>query len=214
MTTENVKLAKVKLFIRERPPTAGPSQHLVPTSPISVTHPKSYASHIQTPKRKTRDTESKRQKQITTIFNEYKSIKINNPKTLTSPRHEQKEFSFDKIFPHNTTQNTLFEEIAQPIVEHALNGYNSCCFAYGQTGSGKSYSIFGEKGIRRGLLPRSLDYLFQHLRVESSIKSRKSIKKMMHKKQQLNNNNKLCISNLKLNNNKIIPKLFNIDNDP
>jgi len=38
--------------------------------------------------------------------------------------------------------------------------YNACAFAYGQTGSGKTYSMFGEDGGKRGIIPRSIEHLF------------------------------------------------------
>lgn len=44
-----------------------------------------------------------------------------------------------------------------PHVSHVLSGYNSCIFAYGQTGSGKTYSMFGESGENRGLIPRVVE---------------------------------------------------------
>lgn len=70
-------------------------------------------------------------------------------------------FLYDKIFWDDSTQEEIYETIGVPMVDHVFNGYNSCCFAYGQTGSGKTYSIFGEDDATRGLIPRSLDYLFQ-----------------------------------------------------
>ena len=47
------------------------------------------------------------------------------------------------------------------------------CFAYGQTGSGKTYTMFGQPGgfqrknsfnDQQGLIPRSINYLFNKLR--------------------------------------------------
>jgi hypothetical protein len=50
------------------------------------------------------------------------------------------------------------------LVDHVLDGYNSCCFAYGQTGSGKTYSIFGEaEDSRRGIVPRAMEQVFVQL---------------------------------------------------
>lgn len=48
-------------------------------------------------------------------------------------------------------------------VEHVLKGYNACCFAYGQTGSGKTYSMFGEQGDFRGVIPRAVEQVFYSL---------------------------------------------------
>jgi hypothetical protein len=48
-------------------------------------------------------------------------------------------------------------------VDHVLQGYNACCFAYGQTGSGKTYSMFGEQGDFRGIIPRAVEHVFKSL---------------------------------------------------
>lgn len=53
------------------------------------------------------------------------------------------EFFFDKVLGPSTTQPACFREVALPLVEHVLQGYNATCFAYGQTGSGKTHSMFG-----------------------------------------------------------------------
>lgn len=44
-----------------------------------------------------------------------------------------------------------------------LAGYNGTIFAYGQTGSGKTFTITGgaERYSDRGIIPRTLSYLFQ-----------------------------------------------------
>jgi|AntAceMinimDraft_1070359.scaffolds.fasta_scaffold45696_1 kinesin family protein 7 len=48
------------------------------------------------------------------------------------------EFFFDKVLGAEasdaTTQVECFREVALPLVEHVLQGYNATCFAYGQTG--------------------------------------------------------------------------------
>jgi len=77
-------------------------------------------------------------------------------------------FLFDHVLWTNTSQETLFKEVAKPIVDHILQGYNGCCFAYGQTGSGKTYSMFGEKGSKRGLIPRSIERIFEYIDAEKS----------------------------------------------
>ncbi|PIK62466.1 putative kinesin-like protein KIF6 [Apostichopus japonicus] len=44
-----------------------------------------------------------------------------------------------------------------------LSGYNGTIFAYGQTGSGKTFTITGgaERYIDRGIIPRTLSYIFE-----------------------------------------------------
>ncbi|OON16925.1 hypothetical protein X801_07245, partial [Opisthorchis viverrini] len=45
----------------------------------------------------------------------------------------------------------------------ALEGYNGTIFAYGQTGSGKTFTITGggEKYTDRGIIPRTIEYIFR-----------------------------------------------------
>ncbi|KAK4772788.1 hypothetical protein SAY86_014563 [Trapa natans] len=68
-------------------------------------------------------------------------------------------FTFDKVFNHEASQEDVFLEISQ-LVQSALDGYKVCIFAYGQTGSGKTYTMMG-KPDRKGLIPRSLEQIFQ-----------------------------------------------------
>ncbi|KAF5742204.1 Kinesin 1 [Tripterygium wilfordii] len=71
-------------------------------------------------------------------------------------------FTFDKVFNHEASQQDVFVEISQ-LVQSALDGYKVCIFAYGQTGSGKTYTMMGrpEAPEQRGLIPRSLEQIFQ-----------------------------------------------------
>ncbi|XP_048373707.1 kinesin-like protein KIF6 isoform X2 [Sphaerodactylus townsendi] len=52
----------------------------------------------------------------------------------------------------------------------ALAGYNGTIFAYGQTGSGKTFTITGgaERYSDRGIIPRTLSYIFEQLQKDSS----------------------------------------------
>lgn len=57
-----------------------------------------------------------------------------------------------------STQKQVFEELALPLLDAALEGYNACLFTYGQTGSGKTYSMMGCDytlcGEGSGIIPR------------------------------------------------------------
>lgn len=48
-------------------------------------------------------------------------------------------WSADKLHVQYADQQHVYETIAQPLLDKAFEGYNTCLFAYGQTGSGKSY---------------------------------------------------------------------------
>ncbi len=53
-----------------------------------------------------------------------------------------KMFDFDRTFGPDTSQEVVFEDVAQ-LVTSALDGYNVCIFAYGQTGTCGGYPYMG-----------------------------------------------------------------------
>ncbi|PVU92476.1 hypothetical protein BB561_003787 [Smittium simulii] len=54
-----------------------------------------------------------------------------------------KTYTFDKVFGPNADQETIYKEVAMPILKEVLQGYNCTIFAYGQTGTGKTYTMEG-----------------------------------------------------------------------
>ncbi|CDW76981.1 UNKNOWN [Stylonychia lemnae] len=87
----------------------------------------------------------------------------------------QIHFKFDNILMPKDPQDVVFSRISN-IIQGFLVGLSGTIFAYGQTGAGKTYSIMGgeERGeqlkesYRRGILPRTIDSVFQKLEYESS----------------------------------------------
>ncbi|CAG8478649.1 12922_t:CDS:2, partial [Acaulospora morrowiae] len=74
----------------------------------------------------------------------------------------QGNFTFDRIFPPETAQKSVFDESIKPIVDEVLAGYNGTVFAYGQTGSGKTHTMMGnmDDDEFKGLIPRIVEQIF------------------------------------------------------
>ena len=76
-----------------------------------------------------------------------------NKTTITSTKGKAHFFSYDHSFWSMgggvdgtggkdgvyASQELVYVELAQPLLDYSFRGYNTCLFAYGQTGSGKSY---------------------------------------------------------------------------
>ncbi|XP_045039707.2 centromere-associated protein E isoform X4 [Desmodus rotundus] len=73
-----------------------------------------------------------------------------------------KSFNFDRVFHSNETTKNVYEEIAVPIIDSAIQGYNGTIFAYGQTASGKTYTMMGSEDYL-GVIPRAIHDIFQKI---------------------------------------------------
>ncbi|NXC54873.1 KIF6 protein, partial [Aleadryas rufinucha] len=102
------------------------------------------------------------------------SLEITVPRDLAdgfiNNKRESYKFKFQKIFGQEAKQDVIFDSIAKPVAECVLAGYNGTIFAYGQTGSGKTFTITGgaERYSDRGIIPRTLSYIFDQLQKDSS----------------------------------------------
>lgn len=67
---------------------------------------------------------------------------------------------FKEVFSSESTQQNVFETIAQPLLEGLVQGRNGLLFAYGVTGSGKTYTMLGDKKCG-GIMPRCIQILFK-----------------------------------------------------
>lgn len=105
------------------------------------------------------DTEESQQPIISfTVPKELTDGFINNKKELY-------KFNFNHVFEQQAKQDEVFDVVAKPVIDNVLSGFNGTIFAYGQTGSGKTFSITGgaERYVDRGIIPRSLSYIFETL---------------------------------------------------
>ncbi|XP_031757339.1 kinesin-like protein KIF6 isoform X1 [Xenopus tropicalis] len=102
------------------------------------------------------------------------SLEILVPRDLAdgfvNNKRESYKFRFQETFDQDVKQDTIFESIAKPVAESVLTGYNGTIFAYGQTGSGKTFTITGgaERYSDRGIIPRTLSYMFEQFQKDSS----------------------------------------------
>ena len=82
---------------------------------------------------------------------------------------EKFSFAFDEVLGMEDRQEKVFNTVAKEVIDSAFDGYNGTIFAYGQTGSGKTYTITGgvESYHDRGLIPRTLSYIFSETQKRS-----------------------------------------------
>ncbi|XP_051946244.1 kinesin-like protein kif7 isoform X2 [Xyrauchen texanus] len=84
--------------------------------------------------------------------------------TLGNDRH----FHCDFVFEESSSQEDVYTDSVQPLIEAFFDGFNATVFAYGQTGSGKTYTI-GEANIsafrddEQGIIPRAVAEIFKLL---------------------------------------------------
>ena len=52
-----------------------------------------------------------------------------------------RKYPFDVVFGPEASQELVYDEVVQPMLEEVLQGYNCTLFAYGQTGTGKTYVL-------------------------------------------------------------------------
>jgi kinesin family protein 5 len=83
-----------------------------------------------------------------------------------------KKFTFDSLFDYESSQDYIYETIGSPVVkvftrQCVLEGYNGTILAYGQTGTGKTYTMIGGENEDRGIIPRALEEIFQHVEADT-----------------------------------------------
>ncbi|XP_017944894.1 kinesin-like protein KIF14 isoform X2 [Xenopus tropicalis] len=92
------------------------------------------------------------------------TIQIQHPQT-NQHLSFQYDFCFWSLEPGDSSyasQEVVYNQIAQPLLQGVFQGYNMCLFAYGQTGSGKSYTMMGFNE-EAGIIPRFCEELFQNV---------------------------------------------------
>lgn len=90
--------------------------------------------------------------------------------TLTSPGTATKCYRFDHVFDSHATQADVFAKVVKDVIQRVLLGFNGALLAYGATFSGKTYTVSGPhySSPERGLIPRTISYLFQFFEESNS----------------------------------------------
>ena len=73
-----------------------------------------------------------------------------------------KKFTFDKVYPTNSTTQRIFDEMCEAHIWKSLGGWNTSIICYGQTGSGKTFTMCGKKKSP-GIIPLSLQTIFSYI---------------------------------------------------
>ena len=96
----------------------------------------------------------------------------NNTVAVTSDKNDVKTFPFDYVYPMETSQRDVYDQVAFPIVDSIFQGYNGTVFAYGQTGCGKTYTMMGivEDPDKRGIIPNAFNHIFGFIKTEGENK--------------------------------------------
>ncbi|UJR10395.1 hypothetical protein I4U23_014598 [Adineta vaga] len=73
-------------------------------------------------------------------------------------------FHIDGVF-HNVSQEEIFNYVAKDVIDRTIDGYNGTVLCYGQTGAGKTHTMTGftESYPNRGIIPRTLQHLYQQI---------------------------------------------------
>ena len=91
------------------------------------------------------------------------SVGVDTGKDSSKNKSENfQTFTFDGIFPPETEQEKIFNIVAKPLINSALEGINGTIFCYGQTASGKTYTMEGIHNDPKlmGVIPRMMQYIF------------------------------------------------------
>ena len=95
------------------------------------------------------------------IFTE--SIGIDTGKDSSKNKSDNTQtFTFDGVFAPEEEQENIFNVVAKPLINGALEGINGTLFCYGQTSSGKTYTMEGIHNDTKlmGVIPRMMQYIF------------------------------------------------------
>lgn len=68
------------------------------------------------------------------------------------------------MFNESQKQEKFYAQTVRPLVQNFIEGENGCVILFGPTQGGKTYTLKGKAGLERGLLPRSVEDIFNIVR--------------------------------------------------
>lgn len=81
-----------------------------------------------------------------------------------------KAFTYDHVFDSSSTQENIFIQTVEPLLDGLFSGYNATVLAYGQTGSGKTFTMGtsfslcnSEDEAIQGVIPRVIKRIFNEI---------------------------------------------------
>ncbi|AAS51237.1 ACR010Cp [Eremothecium gossypii ATCC 10895] len=84
-------------------------------------------------------------------------------------------YTVDKVFGPSADQSLIFKEIAEPLFDDFMKGYNCTVLVYGMTSTGKTYTMTGDEKLydgqlsdSAGIIPRIMFKLFDALEATDS----------------------------------------------
>ncbi|GAB6027256.1 Kinesin-like protein kif19 [Chamberlinius hualienensis] len=86
---------------------------------------------------------------------------------LRSQRALERQYMFDMVFDGGSSQELVYRQTTQPLVDMVMNGFNATVFAYGATGAGKTHTMVGTDNDP-GVMVRSLGELFRRVQETSN----------------------------------------------
>ena len=91
--------------------------------------------------------------------------RASTPSRYSKSHPTSHNFQFKRVFEGPATQEEVFDTVSKNIIDSFLDGYNGTIFAYGQTSSGKTHTIegSGRKFVDRGIIPRTLSYVYREV---------------------------------------------------
>ncbi|OMJ80263.1 hypothetical protein SteCoe_19521 [Stentor coeruleus] len=79
-----------------------------------------------------------------------------------------RSFIYDQVYTETTDTQEIFINQGVEVIEKCMSGYNGCIFCYGQTGSGKTHTMHGVRKTNPGVVPLSIDYIFNTVQQSSN----------------------------------------------